>query len=59
MKKLFGLKLEGKIQSSFFDAKADAKAKRNELNGGTPAELVKAEKPVKYTVTIGPEHLRA
>jgi hypothetical protein len=54
--KLYGLKEGAILQGSFFDKKADAKKKRNELNGGTPAELAKAEKKLQFTVTLGPDH---
>lgn len=54
--KLFTLRTAEGTTDFYFSNKAEAKAKRNELNGGTPAELKKAEKPVKYFVTYGPEH---
>lgn len=57
--KLYGMKEEGKVVKGLvFEKKAEAKQKRDELNGGKPAELVKAEKPVKFTVTLGPDHPR-
>lgn len=47
---------EGKSTGLFFDNKIEAKARRNHLNGGTPAELKAAEKPVKFKIVRGPDH---
>lgn len=54
--KLFSLKKSGAKTDFVFDKKYAAKEKRDALNGGKPAELLKAKKPVVYTVTKGPDH---
>lgn len=50
---------DGKINrdAGFFKTKTEAKKARNELNGGTPAELAKKDKSPKFFVTLGPDHI--
>lgn len=44
--------------AGFFEGKSEAKKVRDELNGGTPAELTKQEKHAKYFITRGPDNFR-
>ena len=57
--KLFSLTRDGNPTVLTFLNKRDAKAKRDELNGGCPAECIKQGKPVRYTVTFGEDHDKA
>lgn len=52
---------DGKINkdAGFFPSKPEAKKVRDELNGGTPAELVKEDKHAKFFITRGPDHVHA
>jgi hypothetical protein len=43
--------------SGFFATKAEAKVARDELNGGTTADLLKEDKKPKFFVAKGPEHI--
>lgn len=44
--------------AGFFPSKPEAKKVRDELNGGTLAELAKADKNPQFFVSIGPDHFR-
>ena len=56
--KLFNIRTNDSTTDLYFASKQAAKAKRNELNGGTPKELEEAKKPMKYFVAPGPDHCR-
>lgn len=50
---------DGKIvkDAGFFASKTEAKATRDEMNGGKPADLQKEDKHPKVFVTRGPDHI--
>lgn len=43
--------------AGFFASKTEAKAVRDERNGGTTAELAKEDKKPQFFVTKGPDHI--
>ena len=44
-------------EAGFFASKVEAKLARDELNGGTTAELLKEDKKAKFFVAKGPDHI--